>query len=499
MTRTRFERNFIKGVLEARPAKFSGILANAGSCRLQILLSYVSRDSDGEPVLIRHGFRVDNEYFYPASAVKICAAVAALQKIQRLPLELPGTEMVPRTGLKVLPIFEGDVEQVQDISNRDEGHSLNVAHDIRKLFLVSDNNAFNRLYSFVGQRSINEAMWELGLSSTRIRHRLSVERSAEENRYCEAMEVGDKWCSPPKRSTLELPATCAQHGIHVGEAYIDITGEQVQEPMDFSEKNAMSLLDLQNILVKVLRPDINLGTPGIELDENLRQLLMEAMVQYPSQSRNPSYCARDYPDDYCKFFLPGLARVRPLGALRVYNKIGQAYGFSTDNSYVLNIETGQSFFLAATLLTNKNGILNDDIYEYDLAYAILADIAEALSQALWKDVFTQGVASHNWSLSQEVWQQSISTTRHPVPCACALCVLESQTEVVDGFSADVDGTEDNTVCQVLQGAPEGKSGSELLAVAFLSQCPLGKDQASCGSTPLSLVRILPRYRYFVDV
>lgn len=102
----------------------------------------------------------------------------------------------------------------------------------------------------------------------------------------------------------------------------------------------------------------------------MRLVLMEAMAQYPSQSANPKYDGSDYPDDYCKvfelsfrdssicyclslelvvnntlitstgafqFFLPGLSRIRPKEALRIYNKIGRAYGFTIDNSYVVYI------------------------------------------------------------------------------------------------------------------------------------------------------------------
>jgi hypothetical protein len=35
-----------------------------------------------------------------------------------------------------------------------------------------------------------------------------------------------------------------------------------------------------------------------------------------------------------QFFLPGLSRVRPKGALRIYNKVGRAYGFTVENSWV---------------------------------------------------------------------------------------------------------------------------------------------------------------------
>jgi len=70
--------------------------------------------------------------------------------------------------------------------------------------------------------------------------------------------------------------------------------------------------------------------------------------------------------------------------LRIYNKIGRAYGFTIDNSYVFDVETGRSFFLTAVIYTNANGVLNDDRYEYEFADCTLADLAEVLGRALWQ-------------------------------------------------------------------------------------------------------------------
>ena len=47
-------------------------------------------------------------------------------------------------------------------------------------------------------------------------------------------------------------------------------------------------------------------------------------------------------------------------------------------------ETGRWFFLAATLYTNPDGVLNDDRYEYqEVALPFLADLAEAVARHLW--------------------------------------------------------------------------------------------------------------------
>lgn len=51
--------------------------------------------------------------------------------------------------------------------------------------------------------------------------------------------------------------------------------------------------------------------------------------------------------------------------VRIFNKVGWAYGFLTDVSYIVDFDTGVEFFLAATIHVNADGIYNDDNYEYE--------------------------------------------------------------------------------------------------------------------------------------
>jgi hypothetical protein len=134
--------------------------------------------------------------------------------------------------------------------------------------------------------------WNLGLQTARLQHRLSVVRSRDANRLCEPFDLnvsGITLTLPPKQSQLLLPDDRALPGIRVGKAYITDDGSlvcilwsimylwwatfwvtdyvteidstnsgglQVPEPMDFSMKNYMSLMDQQNLLIKLVRPDI---------------------------------------------------------------------------------------------------------------------------------------------------------------------------------------------------------------------------------------------------
>lgn len=369
-------------VLASHPG-LRAVAADAAAHRLQIVLGLVADDPGGRPVLVQHGLRLDAEYFYPASTVKLFAAVAALERLAELRRE-SGLALDLDTPLVVHPLFADEELEDADPSNL-AGGRITVRHELRKLFLVSDNRAFNRLYELVGQDRLAASLARAGLGGARIVHRLDEARDEEENRRFPRIElVGpDFRHTIPPRQSPPLPPAPPVPGLTAGRAHL-ARGELVPEPFDFSTKNRFPLAELQRGLCMVVRPDVDCGGPGFALSPADREVLREAMRQLPRESANPVYDAADHPDAYVKFILPGLRRVVPAERLEVYDKTGQAYGFTTENAYVVDRATGRAFFLAATLYTNADGILNDDRYEYaEVAEPFLADLGEAVARRLW--------------------------------------------------------------------------------------------------------------------
>ena len=65
--------------------------------------------------------------------------------------------------------------------------------------------------------------------------------------------------------------------------------------------------------------------------------------------------------------------------VRIFNKVGLAYGFLLDNAYIVDLENKVEFFLSAVVYSNSNGVLNDDSYDYDtLTIPFLAEIGRAI-------------------------------------------------------------------------------------------------------------------------
>jgi hypothetical protein len=51
--------------------------------------------------------------------------------------------------------------------------------------------------------------------------------------------------------------------------------------------------------------------------------------------------------------------------IRIFNKVGDAYGYLIDNAYIVDFENKVEFMLAAVINVNTDGVYNDGVYAYD--------------------------------------------------------------------------------------------------------------------------------------
>jgi hypothetical protein len=373
----------LEAAMRTKPAT-AAVLAAAEDHRLQMLLTQVEW-RDGRWVRVREQvFRVDAEYAYPASAIKLIGAIAAVARMQDLARANPAIGL--DTPLSFEPLFPGEEAWRHYPSNLD-GASVTLRHEIRKLFLVSDNPAYNRCFDYAGRDELHRACEDAGLDGVRAVHRLSVARTEQQNRMSPRIlwrdEAGEWRTLLEEREAKRALAPNRAHRFEVGVGWLRGSGEMVAEPMDFSTKNRAPLRDLQAALAMLVDPRlVDEGSKGFELSDEHRDFLLRTAMESPEDSANPRYEDKSIVAERFKFLLRGLKRHVDEHEIIYANKIGRAYGFSTENAFVAHPGRGVGFLFAATLYTNRDGILNDDKYEYaEVADPFFEELGDLLGAA----------------------------------------------------------------------------------------------------------------------
>lgn len=343
--------------------------------RLQIIYTQIDRDVDNRPSFTSYGYRSDSgEYFYPASTVKLPTALLALEKLKRLDIKGLDRNATMLTGA----VRDSQTPVLRDPSSPTGLPSI--GHYIRKILLVSDNDAFNRLYEFLGQEALNEALRAKGLKGTRITHRLEIALSIEENRHTNPVRFSDDDAVLYEQEALYSGTSyVADRPVRLGRAEI-IDGALRAEPKDFAEKNAFPIQDLHDVILALMFPDNVAPQRRFDLTDDDYQFVYRNMSTYPVNSA--IYNDRSqYPDGYVKFLMVGGAGNEIPNHIRIFNKVGDAYGFLTDAAYIIDLENNVEFILAATIYTNENETFNDNSYEYEeIGLPFLRELGAAIHE-----------------------------------------------------------------------------------------------------------------------
>jgi hypothetical protein len=335
------------------------VLSKPDSFQYQIIYTQINRDKKNRPHFTNYYVNVDRDrYFNPASTVKLPTALAALEKLNDM--KIKGVDK--NTYMLTDSAYNRQTVVTKDTSSANSFPS--VAHYIKKVFLVSDNDAYNRLYEFVGQQTLNETLHSKGYNDVRITRRF-VTMNEEENRHTNPVRFvkGEQliYEQPPAYSNFQFDFN---KKILIGKAHWDRNDSLINTPMDFTTHNNLPLEDLQQMLQSALFPKSLPKKKRFRLTDDDYQFLYHYMSALPSESRYPNYDTTEFFDSYTKFFYKADKQKIP-SHIRVFNKTGWSYGFLTDAAYVADSENGIEFMLSAVIYVNADGVLNDNKYEYE--------------------------------------------------------------------------------------------------------------------------------------
>ena len=370
------DSNVLDSLLKSHPEYFASILKKKEELNVQVIYTQINRDANNNPLFTDYTFNVDNQkYFYPASTVKMPIALLALQKLNEL--NISGLDRT--TSMITDSSYFGEQKVLTDPLSVDG--KPGIEQYIKEIFLLSDNNAFNRLYEFLGQEYINTQLHNKGYSNAEILHRLSVPLSEEQNRHTNAVAFYDTASNIVYQQGAQYNSkTYSNKDLRLGKGYYK-NGTLVKEPFDFSKKNRLTLPDLHAILRSVIFPGSVSVKQRFNLSEADYNFLHKSMSTLPRESKSPVYDTADYWDAYVKFLLYGSEKGTLPEHIRIFNKVGDAYGFLTDVAYIVDFKTNTEFMLSTTILCNSDGIFNDDHYDYEeVGFPFMKHLGEVIYQ-----------------------------------------------------------------------------------------------------------------------
>jgi hypothetical protein len=367
--------NFLQKLLHQQGSDaLKEILNNPQQYRYQLIYTKIDRTKKNQPVFHHYKYRVsDSEYFNPASMVKMPVALIALEKLNGL----------SNKGIdKYTTMLTDSSYSRQSIVQRDTSAASglpSIAHYIKKIFLVSDNDAYNRLYEFNGQGPMNERLWTMGYKHMRITRRF-VTMTEDENRHTNQVRFvkNNEVIYVQPAAVNQRPFDFTKQ-VLIGKAHFDREEKLIDSPMNFTTHNNAPLANLQQILQSVLFPESLPAKKRFKLTDDDYQFLYKYMSMIPSKSNDPRYDTSEYFDSYTKFFMFKAGRSKIPANIRVFNKTGWSYGFLTDVAYIADFEKNIEFMLSGVIYVNSDGVLNDDKYEYEQkGYPFFKEVGEII-------------------------------------------------------------------------------------------------------------------------
>ena len=364
----------LEDILKQYPQYFESILSHRKDWNVQIIYTQIDRGKNNLPKLTNYYFNVNpSKYFYPASTVKLPTALLALQRLN----ELKATGINKNTTMITDAAYSGQTAVLNDPLTSDGRPTI--ASYIKKIFLVSDNDAMNRLYEFLGQEYLNDQLHKKGYSEVQILHRLQIALSEDENRHTNPIKFLDADNNVLYQQPLVFNQTqYSDRNDSLGNAYLQ--GDKlINTPMNFSKKNRITLESLHNILRSVIFPNTVLANQRFNLSPDDFKFLYQYMSQFPPETNFPPYNSASYQEAYGKFLLYGAQKGNLPKNIRIFNKIGDAYGQMIDVAYVVDFDKKIEFFLSAEIYCNKDDVMNDDKYDYEtIGYPFMKNLGKVI-------------------------------------------------------------------------------------------------------------------------
>ncbi len=348
------------------------IIKDKEDYEIQVLLTKINQNNT-QVNFQKYEFQLDdNQYFYPASTNKLPIVILTLKKINEL--RSKGSEITLKS--KIILNYKDDSSELELRDSITSFQNL-----IADVFLVSDNSASNILIDFIGYNYFNNEMKNAGFQKTYLNHKFNPDPYV--NSTWQISDLDNNLISSTNDDQKIIKADDKTNGLEKGERRY-FKGQILNESLNFSQKNRSSITDMHNLIKYIFYPEIFDSNNTFNLNVEDYDFLRYWMSRFTYEDIGEKFIGdENFFETYNKFFIHGDEQSVSNEQIRVYNKIGQAYGTSIDNGLIKNYQDNIEFILTATIYTNKNKVINDNVYEYDdIAVPFLAILSRAIYNEL---------------------------------------------------------------------------------------------------------------------
>lgn len=355
---------------ELKGLKLDPTLSRSSKYRFQ--MAYTPIDSAGLGETITYG---TEQYYYPASLVKIPLAMLALEVLEE--------KGIPLDAYIVFDTVDacGSVRFVEVSREKISFQQL-----FKELIVVSDNQFYNMLYHFLTPEYINRRLHEMGFEGTNIyRAFTGCDRVGQLHTYpykIYGLNGKELMASPGKT----MDSTVLEERYHsseermFGSRHENDEGDIVDGPFDLNYSIEIPMREMHEMVLRMIRPEAFEPSQRWKVSDGSLRFMLDYMSAYPSEIPTSYRNFRSMEDTVYKY---AYLRNEKGRRERSVSKLGLSYGFASEVAWITIPGSEQSFLLTYSIYVNANDIVNDGEYEYDeVARPFAAELAKQI--AAWQ-------------------------------------------------------------------------------------------------------------------
>jgi hypothetical protein len=317
-------------ILKGKEPIIDQVLANPEKYHLQIHFTSVNEQAGGM-VLNEYSLYKDKYYYHPASLIKFPLALISLEMFTRFQKQFGISLQTPIESKTCSCDFDTD-----NYVNHKSKPSLDILY--REMLIMSNNDAYNFFYDFVGPTHFNKRMRELSLSNIILRNRFSSGCSGDKAK----LHGGISFIKD--NTNIRYAILCQTDSVQnsIQNIYMKEVGAQ--------SYNLASLYSLHQLMKQLFYPTTTNQVASLKISEANLNYFKQTIASYPKSI--PDY--HSYPNHYHKYLIPpGLINNND-STIKVYSKNGNAGGYLSDIMYFTDEKNKVNYFLSVSMYNATN-------------------------------------------------------------------------------------------------------------------------------------------------